>query len=107
MLLFETHHTSPLRLLKEPVCLTVSVCLAQNHRPECKGGAGGTQETLCYKKQRRGEIKAIYPNILLETFHCSKRQTEGREYRGTRELFVQQTGDKWEDKESCVFSGEV
>lgn len=36
-----------------------------------------------------------------------ERQTKGWEYWGTRELFVLQASDKWEDKGSYVFSGEI
>ena len=90
VLLFEIHHTSPQQLLKEPVCLTVSVCLAQTvgFSVSGGGGGGGAQKILCYKKQWRGEIKAIYPNILLEAFECNRRWTLNQRAGRTKSFFI-------------------
>lgn len=64
MLLFETHHTSPLWLLKEPGCLTVSACLAHTVILSVERG---TQEILCHEKEQWSEIKAIYPHFSMRT----------------------------------------
>lgn len=64
MLLFETHHTSPLWLLKEPGCLTVSACLAHTVILSVERG---TQEILCHEKEQWSEIKAIYPHFSMKT----------------------------------------
>jgi len=79
-----------------------------NHRPESRGGEE-TQEIRCYKKQLRGENKAIYPNILLKPFHCNKRWTPnlGLGVLGDKRAFVLQASDKWEDRGSWVFSGDL
>lgn len=72
MLLFETHHTSPLWLLKEPGCLTVSACLAHTVILSVQRG---TQEILCHEKEQWSEIKAIYPHISTRTM-CYARACE-------------------------------